>query len=44
MALSPNLLEILRCPEKRTVLKLAEADVLKRIPRYGSGRGTKAPA
>lgn len=31
MALSPNLLEILRCPENRTVLKLAEADLLTKL-------------
>ena len=31
MALSPDLLEILRCPENRTVLKLAEADVVTKV-------------
>jgi uncharacterized protein YbaR (Trm112 family) len=31
VALSPSLLEILRCPENRTVLKLAEADLLTKL-------------
>jgi uncharacterized protein YbaR (Trm112 family) len=31
VALSADLLEILRCPENRTVLKLADADLLGKL-------------
>ena len=31
MALSPDLLEILRCPDDRTPLKLAEPDMLEKL-------------
>jgi uncharacterized protein YbaR (Trm112 family) len=41
VALSPDLLEILRCPEARTPVALAEADLVEKLNAAIAGGGVK---